>query len=684
LLTFHAELESEINDDVHSTGSSSGITHRETAFTRILAEQLEQAGILESHVTCFYEGGTGPSAMKANGYGVPDEERRLDLLISLYFGPSDQVSTINAAEIESAFRKLERYFKRALGGMHESLDASHDFHSMAERIHSLKGGIDRVSFILLTNARIAQRKERERRADVENVPASYEIWDLERYRRLCESGASYESLGIDLRGLPNGGLPAINVPTRGFQTWVTGFPGSLLADLYNEHGQRLLELNVRSYLQSKGKVNSGILDTLRKTPSDFMSYNNGITVVAEGVEFGPLKDGGYGILEIRGMQIVNGGQTTASIHRAMKDFGADLSDVCVQGKITVVAPERFQEIVPLISRFSNSQNKVSFSDLTANHQFHVGMQRVSLREWTPNQQSRWFYERTRGSYQTAKTREGITPTKRKDFERRNPPQQRFTKEDLAKFENAWQSLPHMVSRGAQKNFIHFMQLIGARPDGWEPSAEEYRRYVAKGILFRTVHSIVLRTASITAYQINVAAYTTSLLADRTARRIDLDRIWREQAVSDETVELIKSWAPVVFLRLPDVARREGKNTEESFKSPVCWDYIRQIDLQLTSGMISELVSSLGPDTESTTGAKDEKLSVVDHNNIAICKELSEAQWLTISRWTQGNLEEWQRGVARTLAGYAAESWKKQPSTKQAKHGSVMAQRARQAGIFDAD
>src|SRR6185436_60661 len=154
-------------------------------------------------------------------------------------------------------------------------------------------------------------------------------------------------------------------------------------------------------------------------PADFMAFNNGITVVAEKLSVGPLKDGHTGILELHGMQIVNGGQTTASIHRAAKDFEADLSKVFVQGKIVTVDPSRFNEVVPQISRYANSQNKVTDPDLQANHRFHVGLERVTRREWTPDQTSKWFYERARGSYQTARSREGVTERTRRDFDKKS-------------------------------------------------------------------------------------------------------------------------------------------------------------------------------------------------------------------------------------------------------------------------
>src|SRR5262249_3744450 len=155
------------------------------------------------------------------------------------------------------------------------------------------GKFDRVNFLLFTNCRLAVRREKERKTKVHGGPAAYEVWDIERFRRLRESGAGYEALNVDLRGQPHGGLPYVrlDVKDEGYRTCVAIFPGSLLHDLYDEHGSRLLELNVRSYLQAKGKINKGILETLRNDPADFMAYNNGITVVAEKIVFGDLKDG---------------------------------------------------------------------------------------------------------------------------------------------------------------------------------------------------------------------------------------------------------------------------------------------------------------------------------------------------------------------------------------------------------
>lgn len=685
LQTFHSQLESDITEMACDHADTGLADFRENILTQILSDELSAAGVLESPEVCHYEGGRASGTVKVNGYGIPDEDSRLDVFITLYVGPSDHVSTVNATDVDAAFRKLERFVGKARDALHHELDPASDMFLMSEHIHRMREQIDRVCFYFFTNALLVQRKEKERKSDVFGLQATYEVWDLERLRRLRESGTSYEALNVDFRNQPAGGLPCVvlGADMAAFQTSVTLFPGKLLADLYDEHGARLLELNVRSYLQARRKVNAGILKTLRECPEDFMAYNNGITVVAEEIVFGDLSDGSRGILELRGMQIVNGGQTTASIHRAAKDFQADLSRVFVQGKVTVVSPERFQEVVPLISRFSNSQNKVTESDLSANHAFHVGVERVSRREWTPDQKSMWFYERARGSYQTAKVQEGTTPALKRRFEERYPSRQRFNKEDLARFENAWQGLPHIVSHGGQKNFVHYMQKLGAYEEGWEPTREMYHHFVAKGILFREVQRAVRIDPTITAYQINVVAYTAALVADKTARRINLDAIWQMQKLSDALSELIASWAPVIFQHLPDIANREGRHIGESFKRLACWEHIRSLDLRVSRSLEAELVDITGLQEGETPLRRDGRpLTPGDQNNIARCVELDEKQWLAIAEWGQQSeeLANWQRGIARTLAGYAAEGWTKLPSQKQAKHGTKIIETARSAQV----
>ena len=304
-------------------------------------------------------------------------------------------------------------------------------------------------------------------SSLDGLPVSYEIWDLARFHRMATSGTLSEPIVVEF----DDPLPCLATPEtdRDFSVFLAILPGRTLSALYGQYGTRLLELNVRSFLQAKGAVNRGIRDTLLTDPERFLAYNNGITATASKVEFTSLPGGGQAIRRIHDLQIVNGGQTTASIHYAHVRDKADISGVFVQMKLTVVAPDRLQEIVPEISRYSNTQNKVTLVDFSSNHPFHVEVEKITRSLWAPaadgsGQETRWFYERARGQYADALARER-TPARQRAFKTMHPLRQKFTKADVAKFEHSWDQLPHIVSRGAEKNFREFMIRLGDKTPG---------------------------------------------------------------------------------------------------------------------------------------------------------------------------------------------------------------------------
>ena len=177
------------------------------------------------------------------------------------------------------------------------------------------------------------------------------------------------------------------------------------------------------------------------------------------------ENGKPSIKKIRDMQIVNGGQTTASIYNASQDkkMPADLTKVYVQMKLSVISsPENMDEIVPRISAFANTQNKIQLADFSANDAFHRRVEELSRTIWAPAQNGlkpvNWFYERARGQYADMLSRESTT-LRRKQFKETHPS---FTKTDLAKYENTWDQLPFYVSEGAQKNFRRFTLRLNER------------------------------------------------------------------------------------------------------------------------------------------------------------------------------------------------------------------------------
>lgn len=665
----------ELQSDVIADSSEGGQPHlvknderpvsdfRECAFTRIIIDDLTLAGVLESPVECHYRTTVSGLIAKINAYGIPEEDSRLDLVISEYFA-GDEIAKLSALDVERTFNQALRFFKACIEGKHSTVEAGSDEYAMMNEIYSYRNEFDRIQIFFVTNGAVVQRKAKVRKEKFENYQVSYDVWDIERLRRFRSSGATHEPIEVDITESRAMGLPCVtfNDESLGYSSCVAMIPGELLHDWYDDYGSRLLELNVRSYLQAKGKINKGILETLLKEPHYFLAYNNGITIVAEQIIFNATKDR---VLGLRGLQIVNGGQTTASIHRAKKDNSADLSKVFVQAKLTVVANEDFERMVPLISKYSNSQNKVTEVDLGANHNFHVGVERVSKKSWVPGEQSMWFYERARGSYQTERAKQASTSAQKIQFDRKYPTAQRVSKEDLARYSNVWDGLPYIVSRGGQKNFTKFMESVPKTDKDWEPSPDDYKRIVSKAILFKCTQKIA-KDLEVPAFKINVVTYTVAILAENTARRIDLIEIWNLQDISEVLRKQITDWMPRVAEVL--ISSVGDRHPTEWFKNEQCWRNLKEKskDWKLSNEFSSELRNV----TDSPV-----KVSAEVQNNMARCLEIDAATWFRIQLWgaESGKLQAWQIGIANTLAGYAAQGWEKRPSPKQADHGMKIVQ-----------
>lgn len=307
-----------------------------------------------------------------------------------------------------------------------------------------------------------------------------------------------------------------------------------------------------------------------------MAYNNGIVIVADEVRLGKTLDGGIGILWLKGMQIVNGGQTTASLYfTKKKNPEVDLRRVHIPAKIIVLHlqdPIAEESLISDISRFSNSQSSVKMSDLSANKPFHVEIEKLALSTYCPDGVGRWFYERAAGSYNTMLLRDGTTPARLRQLKESIPPRRKITKTDLAKYLNAWDEKPDSVSYGTQKNFERFMAAL--TPNEGEtlpplPDVSAYKLMIAKAILFKKAQAMARPTFP--QAQGNVATYVVSLLANRFGKRLDLDKIWLDQDISAELKAQIQKWSAEIYKILHDSA--SGRMISEWAKRPQCWETV---------------------------------------------------------------------------------------------------------------
>lgn len=569
-----AEVQTEIGDRLGASGEA--YPYPESVFAEVVMQHMSEIGMTFEPEVCHYSAKIGNANLRLSGFAVSDEADQLDLFVSIYEGV-DTIQSIPDSETKTAAEQCLRFLaKCAEGKLAATMDESNDAYALALTIQECYANLDQIRVYVLTDRQAKAKNFKAR--EINGKTIKLEVMDIERLHRHWSEGKPRDELVVNFEEVSGSPLPCVYVPGQmtDYDYALTVIPGEALRFVYEKYGPRLLEANVRSFLSVTGKVNKGIRDTLRDDPERFMAYNNGIVIVADDAHIGKTADGGPGILWLKGMQIVNGGQTTASIYFTKKKSpDIDLRQVRVPAKLIILKSKDTiaeEALISDISRYANSQNSVKQSDLSANKPFHVEMEKLAMTTYCPDGVGRWFYERAAGSYNTMLSREGTTPAKLKKIKESIPPSRKITKTDLAKFLNAWNKRPDLVSLGAQKNFERFMDSL--REDEQSsvplPDVMAYKAMVAKAILFKKTQSLV--RPMFPAFQGNVATYLVSLLADRLGERIDLDKIWLKQDISITLRSQLQTWADEVNETLHRTSG--GKMISEWAKKPECWDAVR--------------------------------------------------------------------------------------------------------------
>lgn len=649
---------------------------REEAFVETVLEILHDHDEVTGWELCSCEAkGAGRlPAAKLNAWSLSGDGATLDLFVALYRG-TGTTDEVGKPETRRQFELALGFLKRAVEGHHVRMEESSDAFAAARRIHECRESLATVRIFLLTDG-VARSTDIEEET-LPGIDVRYVLWDIEKLSRLRVG--QREAIELDLvRSYADFGGAVPCLERRGasgeeYRTFLAFFPAPLLARIYGEHGQRLLERNVRAFLQAKGKVNRGLQKTLRDAPGRFLAYNNGLCCTAAEVRVGAGADGRDRLEWLRDFQIVNGGQTTASIFHAVKKERLDVSEVVVQVKLTVLGdPAKVTEIVPMISRFANSQNKVNGADFSANGKFHRDLEELSRTVWAPatsglERGSHWYYERARGSYADDRARQG-TPARQAEWARRNPPNQKFTKTDLAKFEHAWLGLPHLACRGAEKNFEAFAQRL---EDDGEPTVERafFEQVVARAIFWRTGEKL-FDSLGVQGYRANSVAYGVAWLTEHSARRLDLGAIWKDQRVPEGLREALLAACREAHTFLTG---RPG-NVGEASKRPETWAEFLGKDLAVSADAIRAISSSpvvAYPPRQPDPAADGARQAVAS---------VPAEWWFGLATWAKerGLLEPWQRGLAFSLGRLAATS--KAPSDKQSIQGAKILERARELGF----
>ena len=594
------EFAREFFQDVVAESDANGEFMEDIFFQRF-CEHLMEAGEIDAADRVPYLGPPG-RGIRVDGYGgdpALDESDTLSLLI-LDFQQSAEVRRLVGSEMNAIFRRLSNYLRHSLDvRWRDALEESSSAFGLADLIAKRWERIGRVRLVLITNRELSERVDGRPADELDGRTITYSVWDIRRLHRQATIGHGREDIDVDLVNDFGGPLPVLAAQQleADHESYLAIIPGKVLADIYDRWGARILEQNVRVFLQTRGKVNKGIRVTLENEPSMFFAYNNGITATAEAIDI--VNDGGKLLLQrLRNFQIVNGGQTTASIHVALRNK-VDVSLTFVQMKLSVVDPERANRLVPKISEFANSQNRVNAADFFSNHPFHVRIEEFSRRIHAPSpdgtfRESKWYYERARGQYADARAR--LTAAQRRKFDLENPRRQLFTKTDLAKYVSVWEGLPHQVSLGAQKNFAEFARRIGQE---WRKASNNfnedwYREAVAKAIVFKATERLVSDQVWYQGgYRANIVAYAIAKIANDVKQRhrsVDFRKIWRRQAIDPVIEEALAAVAEAVHDVLISPPPRISNVTEWA-KKEACWSRVQELDVAWPSAFLDELIST---------------------------------------------------------------------------------------------
>lgn len=676
LIEYRKEMLEEIKLAV-GTDPSSNVYEE---FVKYMLNILQEIEEIEDYTQYYFElNGKSNKKIMFDGYHFDTVDKSCLIFIS-EFSNTDELSTITNTQIDKAYDKMKAFVEHSLNGyIQEKCEESSEGYAFAVELKERINEISKFRFYILTDQVISDRIKRIEKEDINGKPVELNVWDMTRLLAIAQSNMEKENIEIDFVEMFGDGINCIKVNNCGgeeYEPYLAVIAGDVLAKLYIDYGSRLLEGNVRSFLSVKGKVNKAIRNTILNAPNMFFAYNNGIAATATSVEY--VENNGIGkIIKINDLQIINGGQTTASIANAVLNKESNVKDVYVPMKLSVVNREKALEMIPIISRCANSQNKVDEADFFSNHPYHIRMEEYSRKIFAPavngNQyQTVWFYERARGQHTQEQMK--LTQGEKKKYLLKNPKNQVIKKVDLAKFINTYSGYPHIVSKGAQYNMRYFAEIIDKE---WEKSNEQfndiyYRNVISLAILFKETEKIVSEQEwykAIKSYRANIVTYTISILAyivekQYENKRINLKMIWNKQCLYSELIEQLKITTKEVY----DFITRDDRSTlnvTEWCKKEICWEKAKKEKWTITESFEKSLIDLQEEKSELEEGKKERK--IINQLNLEIeVVNLGADYWRSVLEWANERklLNPIEQDFLKVAANF--DKTARIPSNKQAK------------------
>jgi len=658
LTRFYEDIQEDVRSGMLSEEESK---NPEQIFTEFALSVLEEAGETENYRICYDEKLSKRGIEhKVNAYALYENYETLDLFITIY-SSSNSIQTVGKTDAERAIDRLTKFFRNSIYKDYvNEIEESSEIFDIAQtlaNVPEIKQFLTRVNIFLITNCEFKSELKPSDR--VAGYLVFYRVIDINYLFNLSENSGvpieiDFENSGILIPCIEN------QIDNDDYQSYLAVIPGNALASIYEQYGPRLLEQNVRSFLQFTGKINKGIRKTILEEPHMFLAFNNGIAATAEEVRIVDLPGNkGKGIGYVKDFQIVNGGQTTASIYHTWNKNKAEIGQIYVQLKLTIIKDrDNFAEIVGRIAEYANTQNRVSASDLSSNRENHVIIEKLSRTIWSPPKageslQTRWFYERSRGQYRNEKSRIGLTPSKRKQFERQNPREQMFTKELLAKYINSYREVysrkklvigPHFVVRGSQKNYAQFLNYnFDQKPDN-----VYFEDAIALAILFKSAEKVYgVSPNAIGDMRYVTVPYTIAWIGHKIGDMLDLYKIWRKQEVSSE----LKDKLHEIMVKIENFIKKNapGSLYGEWAKKEECWQAVKNSDLGISLiGLSDYNKSKTSPNRKRIS---DDEIQLAENELInEHLRSVHPKTWSKIESWglETDKLTKYQRDLAYTL------------------------------------
>lgn len=616
------------------------------SFMKVACDNLVDAEILPDYELCFYPGTTRRGKKyRVDGYAFDDYDCSMVLFIADYSG-EETAPRLTKTEANQLFERLYTFLDESVNGrLKTEIEISRPAYDLVERLNHLISTIRKFKLFIITDKEMSEAISKFPFGAFNDIPTEYHIWDIRRFYRVLGTGDGHEPVEIDFKNYTRKGIPCIeasDVSTKDYKCFLCVLPGNVLSDIYDEYGSRLLEGNVRSFLTTKVAVNKNIRATILGSDKNmFFAYNNGIAATASEVVVENTTAGQY-ISTIKNLQIVNGGQTTASLSNARFRDKANLDGIFVQMKLTEIKDhELAQKVIPNISKCSNSQNKVSDADFFSNHEFNIRMQQISRRVYAPavngaQFETHWFFERSRGQYEQEQVK--LTPAEKKKYQLQNPKTQLLTKTDFAKIRNSWRGYPHHVSMGAQKNFAKFAEYI---VDTWEKTPDlfnemYFQQTISLAIIFKYLEKMILKQNWYEqGYRANIVTYSLALLKclindQFPDKSLDLQQIWNQQKLSEILETQLILISKHVFDFITD-EKRIIANVTEWCKKEQCWIELRAKPFILNSKIESCLIDRTDEQQAIYESKKDQRMI----NGIAAQNEvvsLGSEYWSKMLMW----------------------------------------------------